>query len=137
MKVINKHNKEADASGRKPWPCKGTGRPAPYIELRTERAHATASRGQVIHSFFTPVSACHVTVISDLQSDPGLWLAPDLAMGTGPCADVHTARHRRTGGVEEEGLHVCNSFRFLPASFLGWLVETSRVYVRVSTVSSK
>jgi len=91
--------------------------------LRTERAHATASRGQVIPVPSFSVSACHVTVISDLQSDPGLWLAPDLAMGTGPSRGCHTARHRRTGGVEEEGpvcLHVDNSFRFLPASFLSW-----------------
>jgi len=56
-----------------------------------QRLHAaksfTLSSRLPVPSF--SVSACHVTVISDLQSDPGLWLAPDLAMGTGPRADVN------------------------------------------------
>ena len=55
-----------------------------------QRLHAaksfTLSSRLPVPSF--SVGACHVTVISDLQTDPGLWLAPDLAMGTGPRADV-------------------------------------------------
>ena len=39
-------------------------------------------------SFFTSAeflhSACYVMVIFDLQIDPGLWLALDLAMSTEP-----------------------------------------------------